>query len=564
MNAFAELGLNEQLLTALATLGYEEPTPIQTEAIPQILEGHDVLGQAATGTGKTAAFALPFLQLLDRRAETPSVLVLVPTRELAMQVSEAMFKYGKAFDDGTAVVPVYGGQPIFHQIKALRRGAQVVVATPGRAIDHVNRGTLDLSGIRHAVLDEADEMLDMGFAEDIETLLSAMPADRQTVLFSATMPSRIAKIAKAHLRKPVTIRIERDDSAPNSGSISHTAYIVARQHKAAALGRILDVEEPTAAIVFCRTRGEVDTLTETLNGRGYRAEALHGGMDQEQRDRVMGRMRSATAELLIATDVAARGLDLDHLTHVVNYDVPSSTEAYTHRVGRVGRAGRSGVAITLTEPREQRLLGNIERVMGTKVKIAQIPNVAELRAHQEESTRNDLREAVLAGDDGRFQRVVDSLAEEFDLREIAAAAARLYHQAAGNVEDAEEIPEARPPKPDRGDRFDKGAGRKGAYGKGSGKGGGDDRAQIFIGLGRAARLSPGDLVGAIANETSLSGKQIGPIKIGEKFSIVGVPPESVDEVIDALRQTQIRGRSAQVRRYVENRQPPRDRKHNRK
>ncbi|HQV57908.1 MAG TPA: helicase-related protein, partial [Ilumatobacteraceae bacterium] len=349
-----------------------------------------------------------------------------------------------------------------------------------------------------------------------------------------------------------------------SGSISHTAYIVARQHKAAALGRILDVEEPTAAIVFCRTRGEVDTLTETLNGRGYRAEALHGGMDQEQRDRVMGRMRSATAELLIATDVAARGLDLDHLTHVVNYDVPSSTEAYTHRVGRVGRAGRSGVAITLTEPREQRLLGNIERVMGTKVKIAQIPNVAELRAHQEESTRNDLREAVLAGDDGRFQRVVDSLAEEFDLREIAAAAARLYHQAAGNVEDAEEIPEARPPKPDRGDRFDKGAGRKGAYGKGSGKGGGDDRVQIFIWLGRAARLSPGDLVGAIANETSLSGKQIGPIKIGEKFSIVGVPPESVDEVIDALRQTQIRGRSAQVRRYVENRQPPRDRKHNRK
>ena len=567
MSGFTDLGLDDALLEALTTLGYEEPTPIQRESIPVILSGRDLLGQAATGTGKTAAFALPILQRLDRRSGPPTALVLVPTRELAMQVSEAMFKYGRAYDGGTTVVPVYGGQPIYHQIKALQRGADVVVATPGRAIDHVNRGTLDLSQIRTAVLDEADEMLDMGFAEDIETLLSSIPDGRQTVLFSATMPARIAKIAKAHLHDPLTIRIERDESAADTGTISHAAYIVARPHKAAALGRILDVEEPTAAIVFCRTRVEVDQLTETLNGRGYRAEALHGGMDQEHRDRVMGRMRSGTAELLIATDVAARGLDLDSLTHVVNFDVPSSTEVYTHRVGRVGRAGRSGTAITLTEPREQRQLANIERATKATITIAPIPNVAELRAHQEASTRNDIREAIIAGDDGRFERVVDSLGEEFDVRQVATAAIRLYHLAAGNVDDAEEIPDARPAKQDK-PRWDRD--RPAPKGGRDRSGEDGERAQIFVGLGKQARITPGDLVGAIANETSLVGKQIGPIKVAEKFSLVGVPPEAVDEVVAALRNTLIRGRSATVRRYVENRpfnrrdQPGRDRKHHRK
>ena len=557
---FAGLGLRRELVATLADLGYEEPTPIQREAIPTMIAGRDILGQAATGTGKTAAFALPILHHLTGGGADPMALVLVPTRELAMQVCEAMYRYGRGID--ARVVPVYGGQPIYRQIQALQRGVDVVVATPGRALDHIRRGSINLDQVRHVVLDEADEMLDMGFAEDIEELLKATPAQRQTVLFSATMPPRIASIAAAHLRKPVTIRIERSAPSESTGEVTHTAYVVARSHKAAALGRILDVEAPGAAIVFCRTRTEVDQLTETLNGRGYRAEALHGGMDQEQRDRVMGRMRSATAELLIATDVAARGLDLDHLTHVVNYDTPSSPEIYVHRVGRVGRAGRSGVAITLAEPREQRQLGNIERIVKLKITVGKVPSVAELRARQQEITATSLRAALTAGDDESFAGLLAELSGEFDLEDIARAAIALYHEAAGNVSDETEIPEAfvRRERDERAGRGADAAGKPryqdrhaGPAGRHESRSGGEP-ARIYVGLGRDANISPGDLVGAIANETSLSGRQIGPIKIGPKFSIVGVPETSVDEVLDALRQTMIRGRKASVRRYVEHRQ----------
>ena len=369
-SSFGDLGIRPETLGALAGLGYEEPTPIQREAIPLMIAGRDVLGRAATGTGKTAAFAVPILERIAPSSvpRAPIALVLVPTRELAMQVSEAIYKYGHPL--GARCVPVYGGQPIGRQIEALRRGAHVVVATPGRAVDHLNKGTLDLGDIEAVVLDEADEMLDMGFAEDLETILEATPPTRQTVLFSATMPPRIDGIARRHLRDPIKVTIETRAAEPGAvPRVRQTAYLVPRFHKANALGRILDIESPEAAIVFCRTRGEVDQLTETLNGRGYRAEALHGGMDQEQRDRVMGRLRSRTAELLIATDVAARGLDVEHLTHVVNYDVPSAPEAYVHRIGRVGRAGREGVALTIAEPREQRLLHNIERLTRQKIKI---------------------------------------------------------------------------------------------------------------------------------------------------------------------------------------------------
>src|SRR5215216_2056657 len=361
VTTFADLALRPELLPVLAGLGYEEPTPIQREAIPPLLAGKDLLGQAATGTGKTAAFALPILHRLTRPGQgaEPEALVLVPTRELAVQVSEAFHRYGR--DLGARVLPIYGGQPIVRQLRALSAGVDVVVATPGRALDHIKRRTLALSSLDVVVLDEADEMLDMGFAEDIEAILDETPEQRQTVLFSATMPPRIDGMARRHLREPVRIEIERETAAPGEApKVRQSAYVVARAHKPAALGRVLDVESPTAAIVFCRTREEVDQLTETLNGRGYRAEALHGGMGQEQRDRVMSRLRSGTADLLVATDVAARGLDIEQLTHVVNYDVPSAPESYVHRIGRVGRAGREGVAITLAEPREHRLLQNIE------------------------------------------------------------------------------------------------------------------------------------------------------------------------------------------------------------
>src|SRR4051812_6436932 len=304
---FGALGLRPEILTALADLGYEEPTPVQREAIPPLLQGRDVLGQAATGTGKTAAFALPIIERMSGgdRDGGPMALVLTPTRELAMQVSEAIYRYGSHVDG--RVVPIYGGQPIGRQLKALERGVDIVVATPGRALDHIARKTLRLDRVAVVVLDEADEMLDMGFAEDIDAILDGTPADRQTVLFSATIPARIEGIARRHLRDPIGIELgQRANAAGDSALVRQTAYLVPRAHKAAALGRLLDVEAPTASVVFCRTRDDVDQLTETLNGRGYRAEALHGGMDQEQRDRVMGRLRNGSAELLIATDVAAR------------------------------------------------------------------------------------------------------------------------------------------------------------------------------------------------------------------------------------------------------------------
>src|SRR5580692_6711543 len=330
---FADLALAPELCRALSSLGYEEPTPIQQAAIPPLLEGRDLVGQAATGTGKTAAFALPILQriLADGERAEPSALVLVPTRELAVQVSEAMHSYGH--DMGARVLPVYGGEPIGRQLGALRRGVDVVVATPGRALDHINRGTLKLSGLEVLVLDEADEMFDMGFAEEIEAILAGTPGERQTALFSATMPPRIDGMVRRHLRDPVRVELGRRAAASADGLlVRQTAYLVPRGHKAAALGRVLDPERPTATIVFCRTRDEVDQLTESLNGRGYRAEALHGGMDQQHRDRVMGRLRSRAIDLLVATDVAARGLDIDQLTHVVNYDVPSAPDAYVHRI----------------------------------------------------------------------------------------------------------------------------------------------------------------------------------------------------------------------------------------
>ncbi|TDB82371.1 DEAD/DEAH box helicase [Micromonospora sp. KC721] len=546
-SAFTDLGLRAELLAALAALGYEEPTPIQREAIPPLLAGQDLLGQAATGTGKTAAFALPLLQRMPdaRGGGDPVSLVLVPTRELAVQVSEAFHRYGK--DLGARVLPIYGGQPIGRQLRALDMGVDVVVATPGRALDHIARGTLRLTDLTTVVLDEADEMLDMGFAEDIEAILEHAPAQRQTVLFSATMPSRIDGLARQHLTDPVRIQIERERTvAGEAPRVRQSGYIVARAHKPAALGRVLDVESPTAAIVFCRSREEVDRLTETMNGRGYRAEALHGGMSQEQRDRVMGRLRSGTADLLVATDVAARGLDVEQLTHVVNYDVPSAPESYVHRIGRVGRAGREGVAITLAEPREHRMLKTIERVTGQRIAIDKLPTVADLRTRRLELTQAALRESLLEDDLEPFRVIVESLSDEFDMMEVALAAVKLAHEAAlpGSDDDEEEIPQVavRPPRETRPGYEGRGGDRRPGRPRPAGT------TQVFIGLGRRAGVRPQDLVGAITGETGVSGRDIGSIEIADRFSLVEVPVGVADEVIAGLRGSTIKGRKATVRR----------------
>jgi ATP-dependent RNA helicase DeaD len=479
--AFAALGLRPELCDALAALGYEEPTPIQAEAIPALLSGGDVLGLAATGTGKTAAFALPLLQrirapladgTLPAPAATVAALVLVPTRELAMQVAEAVHKYGRGL--GVRVLAVYGGAAMTQQLRALERGVDVVVATPGRALDFLTRGTLKLDAVRVLVLDEADEMLDMGFEEDLTAIVGATPKTRQTALFSATMAPRVARIADAYLTEPTRVEIRRAALAEGEmPKVRQTAYVVPRVHKPATLARVLDVENPTSAIVFCRTRGEVDELTESLAARGWRAEALHGGMGQDARDRVMRRFRGGQLELLVATDVAARGLDVEHVSHVVNYDVPIAADQYVHRIGRTGRAGREGVAITIAEPREQRLLRTIERVTRQPLAYATVPSVADVLerrlAHTGAAVRDvlaaaraeqfeALEAAARGAEDGEdapsldstsldaFRVVVESLSDEYEPLEIAAAAVRVAHEATkgDGPRDETEIPSLLP------------------------------------------------------------------------------------------------------------------------
>ena len=580
-DGFAEFGLEDRLLATVADLGYEEPTPIQREAIPLLLDGRDILAEAPTGTGKTAAFALPILQRItigQAGPNTASALVVVPTRELAMQVAEAFHVYGKTM--GARVVPVYGGQPIGQQLRGLRRGVDVVVATPGRAVDHLKRGSLSFDAARIVVLDEADEMLDMGFAEDLDTILSATPADRQTALFSATISPTITRIAKRHLRDPARITVKADKHAGDGvARVRQTAYVVRRVDKLAALCRILDVEDPASTLVFARTRGEVDDLAEALSSRGHDAGALHGGLVQEARDRIMGRFRDGSLDVLVATDVAARGLDIEHVSHVVNFDVPSDPDAYVHRIGRTGRAGREGVAITLVEPREHRLLRNIESATKSKIQIARLPTVADLRERRLELLRANLRDALETGDHDRFRGVVEPLTEEFDVVDIALAAVSLIEGAERRDEDEVELAQASlqqpgsgpgpgrgpgggprrgapPPFPDgRGARTPRGRGGPGGPGGPAGPGSraprgpeSDGWEQLWIGGGRRAGLRPGDLVGAIANEAGVPGSVVGAIQLFDDFALVDVQGQVADAVEHALRNATIRGQKLPVRR----------------
>ncbi len=605
-DGFAGLGLDERLLRVLAGLGYEEATPIQVAAIPPLLAGKDLLAEAPTGTGKTAAFALPVLQRLaarmdaereagrpadgrgvprDGRGSRPAALVLAPTRELAMQVAEAIHRYGREL--GARVVPVYGGQPITTQLHRLARGVDVVVATPGRAVDHLDRGTLRFDEVETVVLDEADEMLDMGFADDLDRILSALRTEHQTALFSATISEPIARLAARHLRSPVRVRVE---AAPEVGGeearVRQVVYVVRRADKLAALGRILDLEDGAATLVFARTRGEVDDLAEALSGRGRDAAALHGGLSQEQRDRIMGRFRDGALDVLVATDVAARGLDIGHISHVVNFDVPSNPDTYVHRIGRTGRAGREGVAITLVEPREHRLLRDIERTLRQPLEIAGLPTVADVHEHRMDLLRGTLREAVVAGGTDRYRAVVEPLSGEFDLVDIALAAVALADAEARGAEDLAELaPATLPPSgPARG----RPSGAKGAaVGREPGpaaapgrpfrpgapagprrgyrvtpwrdaegrpvmrapaRGSGGGVTRLFVGAGRAAGMRPSDLVGAITNEAGLRGGDIGAIQIADGFSLVEVPEDAAEHVIRSLRAATIKGQKVTVRR----------------
>ncbi|MEX2270649.1 MAG: DEAD/DEAH box helicase [Vicinamibacterales bacterium] len=532
---FATLGLTSSLVSAVTALGYEEPTPIQREAIPFLLEGRDVLGQAGTGTGKTAAFVLPMLHRLAKESAkrgTTRGFILVPTRELAMQVAEATHKYAKG--QTLIVVPIYGGAPMDQQIRSLRRGADIVVATPGRAIDHLKRGTLSLAAVQVLVLDEADEMLDMGFADDLEAILEQTPEGKQTALFAATFPKRLQSIAAKHLKGPARVTIAAEKRAAGKlPKVRQTAYIVARPQKMQALDRILEYEDPQSAIVFCRTRLEVEEVTETLQAHGYGAQAIHGGMLQKQRDRVMGLFRSQKADILVATDVAARGLDIEHVSHVFNFDVPLSPEVYVHRIGRTGRAGREGVAITIVDPRQSRLMRNIESLTRQKVEIAALPTTADLRARRVSSTIEALRATLAKGEFSELRSVVESLAQEFDVVDIAAASLAMLDDsgrsgapapaAASQTDTAAEPPGDRQ-RSDRPEPF----------------------AILKIGAGANAGIRPGDLVGAIAGEAQIDSSLLGRIKIDDDESYVEVPASKMRDIVAALRATKIRGQKVFV------------------
>ncbi len=547
MATFSELGLSDDIVSALSQLGFEEPTPIQQEAIPALLEGRDVLGQAATGTGKTAAFGLPLLDrhVVGAEPDLPLILVLTPTRELCLQVSESFHNFGR--NAGIIVTPIYGGQEYGRQIRALKRGTHVVVATPGRALDHINKGTLDLSALKAVVLDEADEMLDLGFADELDAIFNAVPETVQTALFSATLAPRIARIAEEHLKDPVRIQIAREETADGEAPrVPQIAYVVGHNYRLPALGRILDLEGPELAIIFTRTRTEVDELTEALRARGWGVEALHGGLDQPTRDRVMKRARAGQVDVIVATDVAARGIDLENLTHVVNFGIPASYDTYVHRIGRTGRAGRTGTAITLLEPREHRHLRAIERITKSRIEIRSVPSATDVRAHRLEVVRGSVEEVLRKDDLERFRVVVESLCEEHDPFDVAAAAIRLALESEGGVDDDTDIPAFSPferPKRDRGERSERTErnGRERSAGPEAGM------KRIFFGAGRDVGVRPGDIVGAFANESGIHSRSIGAIDISDHFTLVEVEEAVAERVVEAMQGVRYKGRNVLVK-----------------
>ena len=552
MATFSELGLSEAIVNSLTELGFEEPTPIQMEAIPALLNGSDVLGRAATGTGKTAAFGLPLLEryCLGKPASDPCVLVLTPTRELCLQVSESFHSFVRKAD--IQVTPIFGGQDYARQIRSLKRGTHVVVATPGRALDHIRKGTLDLSKIQAVVLDEADEMLDMGFADELDAIFEMLPEGIQTALFSATLPPRIANIAEKHLKEPVRITIKREETAEGEAPrVPQIAFVVAHNYRTTALGRIIDLESPELAIIFTRTRMEVDELTEALRARGYSVEALHGGLDQATRNRVMKRARGGQVDIIVATDVAARGIDLENLTHVINFGVPASYETYVHRIGRTGRAGRTGTAITLLEPREHRHLRALEGITKARIEVRAVPSTTDIKTHRLEQIRESLSTTLENEELERYRRIVENLCEEFDPFDVAAAALKLAQDSEETDDDDTEIPAYNPyerPRRERGERGERRErGERGERPRRGDRKPEEGKTRLFIGAGRNAGVRPSDIVGAIANEANISSRAIGAIDIGERFTLVDVDSNVASEVIDAMQGLRIKGRDALVK-----------------
>ncbi len=534
MDTFAELGLADAVLAAVAGVGYEAPSPIQAATIPPLMDGRDVVGLAQTGTGKTAAFALPILSRLDLSQREPQALVLAPTRELAVQVAEAFEKYAVDLP-GVHVLPIYGGQGYGVQLSALRRGVHIVVGTPGRIMDHLEKGTLDLSRLRFLVLDEADEMLNMGFAEDVETILADTPEDKQVALFSATMPAQIRRLSKQYLHDPVEIKVQsKTATAPN---ITQRYLLVSYPQKVDALTRILEVENFEGMIVFVRTKHETETLAEKLRARGFSAIAINGDVAQPVRERTVQQLRSGELDVLVATDVAARGLDVERVSHVVNYDIPTDTESYVHRIGRTGRAGRSGDAISFVTPRERYLLRHLEKANGTPLVQMSLPSVDDVNTTRLARFDDQITQALEARSriEG-FREIVAHYVQEYDVPEVDVAAA-LAVVAQGDEPLLLSPEPERPPRPARAERAEKGGDRGPRVARD-----GSSLATYRIAVGKRHKVEPRQIVGAIANEGGLRRQDFGAISIRPDFSLVELPAELSAETWDALRSTRISGK----------------------
>ena len=540
MPTFADLGLVDTLVDRLAALGYETPTPIQARAIPTLLEGRDVVGLAQTGTGKTAAFALPILQKIDPANTRTQAIVLAPTRELALQVCEAITAYASNLP-GIRVLPVYGGQGYGFQLSGLQKGAHIVVGTPGRVIDHLERGSLDLTSLEYLVLDEADEMLNMGFAEDVERILADTPEYKQVALFSATMPKQIRSLAKRYLHEPVDIATPK--ATTSTATVRQRWIQVSHHHKLDALTRLLEVETGDGMLVFVRTKSATEELADKLRSRGYTAAALNGDLVQAQRERTVAQLKSGAIDLIVATDVAARGLDVDRITHVVNYDIPHDTEAYVHRIGRTGRAGRTGEAILFVTPRERRMLSAIEKVSGRPVEEMSVPTAEEVNERRAGRFAQAITSSMGSPSFHAFRSLVEEYASENDvsMTDVAAALAVMSQS------DKEFFLRPDPPKapPRARDSFqgqEDGPRRKPAGFGRSDRLPAEGAAVYRVSVGKRHKIGPSAIVGALANEGSLRRSDFGKITIGQDHSLVELPADLPDAVFEALASTRISGK----------------------
>jgi ATP-dependent RNA helicase DeaD len=546
--SFKDLALSEPVLKALESVGYETPSPIQAQIIPFVMAGRDVLGQAQTGTGKTAAFALPVLSNIDVKQKDPQALVLAPTRELAIQVAEAFQRYASHIK-GFHVLPIYGGQDYTTQLRQLNRGAHVVVGTPGRVMDHMRRGTLKLDQLKTLILDEADEMLRMGFIDDVEWILEQTPDTRQTALFSATMPTEIRKIAQKYLSNPeqVTIKVKTTTAA----NIRQRYWFVSGVHKMDALTRILEAENFDGMIIFVRTKTATIEVAEKLEARGFSASAINGDMSQALRERAIENLKNGKLDILIATDVAARGLDVDRITHVVNFDIPYDTESYVHRIGRTGRAGRTGDAILFVSPREKRLLANIEQATKQKVEEMQLPSTEFINNTRINKFKQRITDTLAAEELSFYSQLINQYQVEHDVPalDIAAALAKLMQ---GDTPLLLKEPSKKPRKDSDRERSDdsrRGGERDRGPKREKGRASSVEMEMFRIEVGHSDGVKPGNIVGAIANETGIDGDHIARIKIEENYSTVELPAGMPKDLFQALKKVRVVGKPLNISKF---------------